>query len=832
MRLRAFTLLLAFFAALCLTARVEAQPSTQRPFATVVSEWDQSLELVSRELLRPELPEARAMTLRDRLAAIRQEARQVQAESEAQLKPLHSKLGALGPAPQEGAAPESAEIAKERQTILEDIAFYEGRIKQAALIIKRADDLTEEMRTRSLDMMVEHLLKSFPLPFLPGAIAEAVPEFLDRLAEIARAPADWWNGLPAHQRQPGSFGFLALIVILAAALGLAMRFALIRWLGRDPRIEQPSYARRLYGALAEGLANGMLPALFFGALLYRVNSEAAIVSGFFASVISAACGALILFVLAWALPRAVLAPELPSWRLVNITAGNALRVSRLVTVLAGVFALDLFLENAARDLEVSDALASVYLFVTNTLEAGLVLALLRRPLWAPSEETLESSPEEGGARPATEGAQRRNLFWLALRLAVGIMAIATIVSSLIGYANLGAYLVKILLLSTLIIGGLVLLRGLARELIGALLRSRFLREQLALGHGTRQILKFWIRSFLDLALCIAGVLLVLPLWGIPLNDILDWTWKALEGFQFGDVRISVAEILAAIAVFVVAVVVTRLLQRVLSERVLPHTSLDSGLRHSLSTGFGYLGLIVAAALGIAALGLDLTNLALIFGALSVGIGFGLQHVANNFISGLILLIERPIKVGDWVVVGANEGYVKRINLRATEIETFQRASIVIPNSEIVSTAVVNWTHRDRYGRVDVPVGVAYGSDVELVTETLERCLRENKDVVDWPAPYVLFRGFGESALEFSARGFIANIEYVYGVQSALLTAIDKAFREAEIEIPFPQRDLHLKNLDQLAEALRGRRPGPAAQAVPGGPPRLREVEGGSGEGEG
>ncbi|MDH3476046.1 MAG: mechanosensitive ion channel, partial [Rhodospirillales bacterium] len=549
------------------------------------------------------------------------------------------------------------------------------------MTIKRVDDLTEQMRARSFDMMVEHLFKPYPLPVLPATVARAVPEFVDRLGQILRSPAAWWNGLPAHQRQAGTFRFLALIVILAVALGLGIRFALLRWLGRDPTIESPTYARRFYGALAEGLANGILPALFFGAFYYRVNSEAAIVGGLFAQAISSACLALILFSLAWALPRAVLAPELPAWRLVSVSAENARRIGRCVAFLAGVFALDLFLETAARDLEISAELHSLYLLVTNALEAGGVFALLRGNLWIPEEPSPKPGREQTGEAAAGSG---RAYFWRFLRLLVGAVALAAVIAPLIGYPNLGGYLIMIPLWSTLIIGALVLLRGLGRELIGVALRSRFLREQLAVGHGARQLLKFWVRGFLDLVLCLVGVFLVLPLWGIPLDDILDWTWKALEGIRIGDVTISVTDILAGIAVFVVAVVVTRLLQRLLSERVLPHTSLDSGLRHSLSAGFGYLGLVAAAALGIAALGLDLTNLALIFGALSVGIGFGLQHVANNFVSGLILLIERPIKVGDWVVVGTNEGYVKRIKLRATEIETFQRASIVIPNSEIVS----------------------------------------------------------------------------------------------------------------------------------------------------
>jgi small-conductance mechanosensitive channel len=404
-------------------------------------------------------------------------------------------------------------------------------------------------------------------------------------------------------------------------------------------------------------------------------------------------------------------------------------------------------------------------------------------------------------------------------------------ATLLGYANLGAYLSVSLLSSGVVVGVLFLLRGLLREVIGAILRSAFVRDQLALRHSTRQLLKFWLRALIDLLNFVAGVFLVLSVWGVPLGDLWAWTSEALRGITIGNVTISIVDIFAALAIFVAALVAVRILQRLLAEQVLPQTGLDPGLRHSLAAGFGYLGMIIAGALAVVTLGIDLTNLALIFGALSVGIGFGLQNVANNFVSGMILLIERPIKVGDWVVVGTNEGYVKRIRLRATEIETFQRASILIPNSEIVSTAVVNWTYKDRYGRVEVPVGVAYGSDVERVMELLMQCLRDNKEILHWPAPSVLFRRLGDSALEFEARGYIANVERRIVVKSDLLTAIERTLREAGIEIPFPQRDLHIRNIDRLSDAIAGGRPEPSDEGPARGPPRLREVEGGESDGE-
>ena len=163
---------------------------------------------------------------------------------------------------------------------------------------------------------------------------------------------------------------------------------------------------------------------------------------------------------------------------------------------------------------------------------------------------------------------------------------------------------------------------------------------------------------------------------------------------------------------------TRFLQRVLSQRVLPRTQLDVGVRHSIAAATGYVGITVAAIVAVAMVGLDLSNLAIIAGALSVGIGFGLQAIVNNFAAGLIILAERPIKVGDWIKIGANQGTVKRINVRSTEIETFQRQSVIVPNADVISTALINYTHKDRFIRIEIPVGVAYGSDTEQVRDLL------------------------------------------------------------------------------------------------------------------
>jgi small-conductance mechanosensitive channel len=200
-------------------------------------------------------------------------------------------------------------------------------------------------------------------------------------------------------------------------------------------------------------------------------------------------------------------------------------------------------------------------------------------------------------------------------------------------------------------------------------------------------------------------------------------------------------------------------------------------------------------------GLDITNLAIVAGALSVGIGFGLQSIVNNFVSGLILLIERPIKVGDRIVVGDQQGLVRRISVRATEIETFDRASLIVPNSELITGRVLNWTHRDSLAAVNVKVGVGYTSDPDQVIAILMKCAEDHPDVLRMPAPNAALESFGDSALLFNLRVSLPDIDKAGAVQSDLRIAVFKALGAAGIDIPFNQVDVNLRDLEAIKVVL-------------------------------
>jgi len=271
-----------------------------------------------------------------------------------------------------------------------------------------------------------------------------------------------------------------------------------------------------------------------------------------------------------------------------------------------------------------------------------------------------------------------------------------------------------------------------------------------------------------------------------------------NGFTIGSYLLMPLSIAQALLALALLLTFNSWFRKWLEQEWLTRTHMDRGARESVAKISSYVGVLIAFVVALSIAGMNFSKLAIIAGALSVGIGFGLQNIVNNFISGLILLFERPVKTGDWIVVGDVEGYVKRISIRTTQIMTFDRADVIVPNTELISGNVTNMMLHDPRGRLRIPVGVAYGSDTGKVKELLLQIADEHPEVMGEGygviAPYVLFLEFGDSSLNFELRCFIADIDRRRRVVSDINFAIDEAFRENGIEIPFPQRDIHIKKL--------------------------------------
>lgn len=262
----------------------------------------------------------------------------------------------------------------------------------------------------------------------------------------------------------------------------------------------------------------------------------------------------------------------------------------------------------------------------------------------------------------------------------------------------------------------------------------------------------------------------------------------------GKITVTAWKVLYVVLLFVLLVYVTKKIKKWIIHRLLAKSNLDIGIRTTIGTMFRYLILVIGLMIIFQSAGIDLSTVTVLAGALGVGIGFGLQNITNNFISGLIILFERPIKVGDRIEVGEITGDVVNISMRATTVVTNDNISVIVPNSDFISSRVINWSHNDRNVRFSVAVGVSYNEDPEKIKDILLAVADDNSAVLKNPEPDVVFIEFGDSSLNFNLRVWTAElIQKPHILRSQLYFEIFKRFRNEGIEIPFPQRDLHIKN---------------------------------------
>jgi len=779
---RALLLLLVLFTAAAPCGGAEPGPYSRAQ----LRDWERVLERAERALADgAALDREQLAQQHQRLEPVRDAARVARAAAQVQAQQQRELLDAIGAPPAEGEPAESRDVAARRTSLNAAIGAAESQAKAAELVVKSAEVLLARVAELERRERTSTLLVRGPSPLVPGMWYAAAVQFFEG-ARTLRRPGDGgavrWPVLivvPA----------VALLVAVAIGAGRLSRFLLRRY-GRDPAIAEPGYPRRVLAASVSALSRGLVPSLVFSTLVVAAwNYYLQDVVGAEAGQPTGLIRAILVLLLGIAFVRAAFSPAEPRWRVVPVSSAAARRMGRrlyaLVAVIAADIALEFFLERIGA---VGPELASAYSFTANLVICMLLLSLVPRRLWQ--------------APAGAEGDGGSAWFWPALRLLVVCVALAVPAANLAGYRTLADFLLQSTLSTVVALALLTAVHVVLREAVTGLLgpRSALSRRWLALPAQTAARLEFWFALALDALMLFTGLVVVAALWGVPLRDMREWAVGLTRGVPIGSYTFAPADLLLALAAFVVVIAVTRTVQRVFERRVFPQTRLDIGVRTAVIAGLGYVGLVIAVLYAISVLGIDLTKLAIIAGALSVGIGFGLQNIVNNFVSGLILLVERPIKIGDWIVVGSIEGWVRRINVRATQIETFNRADVIIPNSELLQSAVVNLTHKSKLGRLDVPVGVAYAADIDAVESILLECAAGHPNVQGYPPPYVLFMNFGDSALEFELRVFLDDVETRLSTASDLRKAITRRFRESGVEIPFPQRDIWFRNARPAAGA--------------------------------
>jgi potassium-dependent mechanosensitive channel len=679
----------------------------------------------------------------------------------APLDDVKQQLNQLGPVPAAGQT-EAATIAEQRKTLIDAVARFTAAKKQFELVGIEAEQLSARVSTKQRTQFFQRIFKADKSILNPQLWRDTVVGVALLFTRLSSLLTIWWQNQMESAQWPG------LLLLPAVTLALWMGYRIFnsnldkKFPERKSNELNLSPLRRLW-RVVWGLF-GLIVGIGLFNLLFVASLDAAnLITPRFSILVESILTVISFCVFNGGLAYLLCAPRLPMARLMFVLLATFVQsVASQITVLSDQLLLPVSL------------VAGQSAFATTALIglAALLLVLLKRQANSPPSNVPEP-------HYLSWFVNFMPVLWLLLGVAV--------FGLLFGYLALAYFVAGKILDTVLVVVIMVIIHHLIDALSDTLQNpasplGQQVRRMSSIGDRGISRMSLGFRTLADVLLVILGIPWLLALWTVTWVDFRSLFNSTLVGFHIGNVNVSPLNIGSLLIILVFGILLTRFITGWLDRRVLTQTRLNKGVQDSVRTSANYVGYIAAGAFALSATGFDFSSIAIVAGALGVGIGFGLQSIVNNFVSGLILLAERPVRVGDWVMVNAGEGIVKKINVRSTEIETFDNCTIILPNTMLIVEAVRNWTHRDTLGRFHVNVGVAHGTDVDVVAKTLAEIVAAHPKVLRYPPPQVQLIKFAAGSIDFDIRGHVADVFEAAFVASDLRFAISKRFAEKSLVI--------------------------------------------------
>jgi potassium-dependent mechanosensitive channel len=754
------------------------------------------LERMEKALGRANVSDGEMERFRERLKPLEDELRTFLNEAQGRVDAAKARQEQLGPKPDDKSPHESAELAREREErdrVLKDA--LEGQKLGNALLVQ-ADQLSNQLTERKRTAFRKVLFEAHSPFVMPELWLGVISNYAQDMRAIRLIQSDWLSSV--FERFQDRRGIL-LVACLLLALGMVYvrRFLQTKVVLRDPAQLNPSRQRIALAALAH-IGLGTIPIALACYFVFLGLNVAGLTPPRVTPFLIASLGTVVFVAFVKTLIEALISPDIPHWRYLQVQDRTADLIKHLAVSLALLVSFNKIGEALLQATAASVPLSVAWRGSFAIVFALTVMGALKGLNTAASIEDDDCLGPYVPAHMPLSGP---------LRLVGWGTSITIFICALAGYVVLAQFIMDQLIWVALVGALLFFSLNLCHDLIGYTLAGETLTAlalQTNLGIRKRSLeqISVLLTGFVRVLLIILAALVTLLPWGFEAGDLSSTVKSAFFGFKVGDVTISLSSVLMAIVFFMLGLAATRAVQRWLEGTYLPSTDLDSGLRNSIKTAFGYVGVLIAAMLAFSQLGISLDKLTIVAGALSVGIGFGLQSIVSNFVSGLILLWERPIRVDDLVVTGDVEGYVKRINVRSTEFETFDRATVIVPNSNLISGVVKNRMRNSRMGRIVIPLSVARTLSPDTVRTMLLEVASQNTDILTEPAPRVLFKKIGDAQLEFELIAFVGNVDTSARVSSEMHFAIFAQLQEWEKEAPVaPPAHINVMGLDRLEHTL-------------------------------
>ena len=687
---------------------------------------------------------------------------------------IDTRLAQLGPAPAKGQPPEAPEIAANRAELTVDQSAVTSELKQAKLLTVELDQLTVQLEQRRRELFAQRLWaqsRSIVSPALWTEVAAALPGDIRRVVTMLA-------GEIREVRTATRSGLILIEWLIAAIIAVLIAIPGRRFLigfGKRRAARSPSRLARTLLALWR-VAVTVLTALAAAWLICSVFTASGALTPAFERLTTTLLHAIVFAALVDGLGRALLSPRDPDWRIVPLSDSLAGRLRNFPAILA----LAVVAAGLTTGVHTAFGTSLVSSIASDSLGLCLELAVIGGALVAAGRDRLPGEIAGDDASPGQASGRGSQLPWIIAAAATWLGLTGAVAALIFGYLALANFIVREIVWIAVVLASLFLLIRTSDDLFPALLRpTRFGRTlTIAVGLSPQALAQMGIllSGIARVVLLVLGWTLVVAPFGAGASDIFGRITSADLVIHIGQSSISPGTIIGGIVILFAGLFITRGVRGWLEARYLPATAIDIGVQTSLAAAVSYVGVVLAVIFTTVFLGLSLDRIALFASALSIGIGFGLQSVISNFVSGLILLVERPVKVGDWIAIGDLEGDVRKINVRATEIEMKDQSRLIVPNLDLITKTVRNVTHAGALGRIRIVIRVNDDADPIALRELILTHLTRHPEVLKEPAPAVYLTDAKDGGLEFTSFAFAASARDVYHIRSDLLFALVPALK--------------------------------------------------------
>lgn len=684
---------------------------------------------------------------------------------------VQKRLQALGDIPTDGIN-EAEDIANKRKEFTKTEEEHKAQIAQIELINTKIDEINALiLKTRNQSLLNRILVKDESV-FQIARLRKSLLQLSIFSYNIIKSPYVWYNNLTEEDKKSvgKNFGVTSVISCVIFIASIYLSLYIRRRFGYKDCLNPPTYKQKIQSNLAMIFSFGIIPASIFGGFIIWIKRTQILLNNQLGMILYLTSLYLLIFFTIRACVKVIFVPKCSYWRIIKINDYKAITASRLILFWSMIILISEFFFKLSIEQKEPDEI--IYLLqIINIFTKALGIIFVSKSLLYKKANINEQNEQKDDYKLSIESK---------IFMFISFMMLITMILSLIGYVRLADFTINRFIISILVILVYIIINLILHYLLHRFLKFNFFTQILHINPKSLAKTEFWLTVFLKPFIFICAIISILGVWGFSVDIMLHDIKNFLLGFNIGGMHISITSALMGILSFFVSMFVFKSLRTSLLHGTLSKIDMEQGSRSSLASSISLIGFIISVIIAITVMGGSLNNITLIAGALSFGIGLGLQNIVNNFVSGIIIIFEKPIKIGDWVNIKGQEGIVKTISMRATLLEAFDKSNIIIPNSEILSSSLVNRTYSARVGLIEIALNIKYTADIKYVEETLIDIASSTMGILSSPSPSVSFSDMTEKYLIFKLNCYTENIYSRQNIANQLRSKILINFTKSEV----------------------------------------------------